>query len=139
MDSMPSLFQWLFAPPADLGPARSVLWWEFRRIPVNLLIAVYGVLALVIFYVAITTSGKLPPGDDAVEPIAIIAAPFVFNLCYTLGWLVEAPARSLYPGLSPRFGPRLLMLGLGFSLCVITVPAAFWAGYRVLLLVHLLR
>ena len=133
------MFRWLFASPAAPGPVRCVLWWEARRLPINLLIAVYGVLSLAIFFFSITTSGKLAPGDDAVEPIAIIVAPIAFNICYTLGWLVEAPARGLFPQLSPRFGPRLLMLGLGFSLCVISLPAVFWAGYRVLQIIHVLR
>jgi len=60
---------------------------------------------------AIATSGHLHPGEDAVEPIALLAAPFGINLLYTLGWLVEVPARLLRPGLSPRFGQLLLKMG----------------------------
>jgi hypothetical protein len=59
-------------------------------------------------------------------------APFGINLLYTLGWLVEAPARLLKPSLSPSFGPLLLKLGLGLGLFLITLPAAFWGGYRLL-------
>ena len=60
-----------------------------------------------------------------------IAAPFIINALYTLGWLVEVPVRIGVPNLSPRFGP-ILLVGLGFGLCLITIPAAFWLGYRVL-------
>jgi hypothetical protein len=70
-----------------------------------------------------------------VEPLALLAAPFGINVLYTIGWLVEVPARLLVPGLSSRFGPLLLKLGLGFGLFLITLPAAFWAGYRLLQLV----
>jgi hypothetical protein len=124
---------WLFLAPTDPAPAwRVVAWWEARRLPFNVIVGTYGVLCLAVFFLAITSSGHLQPGEDAVEPIALIAAPFVINLLYTLGWLVEIPARVYVPGLSPRFGPLLLKLGLGFGLFLITGPAALWAGYRLL-------
>ena len=116
---------WLFANPQD---ARSlwgvVAWWEIRRIPFNIIIGVYGAICLVIFFWAIATSGHLQPGEDAVEPLALLAAPFGINVLYTLGWLVEVPARVLRPALSPQFGPLLLKLGLGLGLSLITLPAA---------------
>ncbi|HEX4146712.1 MAG TPA: hypothetical protein VHY91_24655 [Pirellulales bacterium] len=96
------------------------------------MIGVYGILCLAIFIWAITTSGKLEPGEDAVEPIALIAAPFAVNLLYTLGWLVELPARLVVPTLTLRFGPALMKLGLGLGLFLITLPATFWLSYRVL-------
>ncbi len=124
---------WLFANPQG---ARSlwgvVAWWEMRRIPFNIIIGVYGAMCLVIFFSAITTSGHLQPGEDAVEPLALLTAPFGINVLYTLGWLVEVPARVLRPALSPQFGPLLLKLGLGLGLSLITLPAALWGGYRVL-------
>jgi hypothetical protein len=108
-----------------------VLWWELRRIPFNLLIGVYGIFCLVAAYWGIETSGELRPGEDAVEPLALLAVPFVVNACYTLGWIVE-----LLVGSSPQLGPLLLRLGLGFSLFVISAPAVFWAGIGVLQCVH---
>lgn len=127
---------WLFANPQGPGSSwKVVAWWELRRIPFNIIVGVYGTLCFVIFLWAITTSGHLQPGEDAVEPLALLAAPFGINVLYTLGWLVEVPARLLVPGLSSRFGPMLLKLGLGLGLFLITLPAAFWAGYRLLQLV----
>src|SRR5262245_8681402 len=124
---------WLFAnPTGTASPWRVVAWWEVRRIPFNIVVGSYGVLCLVVFYWAILTSGHLRPGEDAVEPIALLAAPFGINLFYTLGWLVEVPARLLRPGLSPRFGPLLLKLGLGLGLFLLTLPAVLWGGYRLL-------
>jgi hypothetical protein len=104
-----------------------VLWWEVRRVPYNLLIGVYGFVCLLIFYWGITTSGELRPGEDAVETMALLAAPFIANACYTLGWIVE----SLFAPW-PRFGRLLFPLGLGFSLFVISEPAILWAGVRLL-------
>jgi hypothetical protein len=124
---------WLFSnPKAPIFPGAVFTWWEIRRLPFNFIVGVYGILCLTVFFAAITTSGHLQPGEDAVEPVALVAAPFIINTLYTLGWIVELTARSLEPGLSPRFGPRLLKLGLGLGLFWITVPAALWSGYRLL-------
>ncbi|HZZ45073.1 MAG TPA: hypothetical protein VFE58_19205 [Tepidisphaeraceae bacterium] len=132
MMSVASAIRWLFTPPNPPGVGRSIIWWEKRRIPVNLLIFVYGTVCLVIFFAAINSSHVLQPGEDAVEPIAIIVAPIAFNICYTLGWLVEAPVRLVAPGLTPKLGPRLLLMGLIFSCCMISLPALFWGGYFIL-------
>ena len=123
-------FRWLFAPQRRPGVWQSIVWWEVRRVPVNVLIWVYGVFCLTAFFWAITSSDVLQPGEDAVEPLAIIIAPVFFNLCYTLGWLVELPARLVNPNLSPRFGPLLMRLGLGVSFFLISCSAVFWVAYR---------
>ena len=76
------------------------------------------------------TSGYLEPGEDAIEPMAVFAAAILVNILYTLGWLVEVPARIVSPGLPRWFGPLLLMSGFGLGLLLITIPAAYWLGYR---------
>jgi hypothetical protein len=130
---------WLFADSRNTdSPWRVILWWELRRIPFNIIIGIYGVLCFVIFLFSILTSGHLKPGEDAVEPMAIMAAPFGINFLYTLGWLVEVPARIFKPDLSPRFGPLLLKLGIGLGMLLITLPAACWGGYRLLQLAGVL-
>jgi len=93
---------------------------------------------LVIFFWAILTSGQLAPGEDAVEPIGLIFAPLGINVLYTLGWLVEVPARLIEPRLSPRFGPFLLMTGLALGLFLISLPAAFWGTSRILQMIRVL-
>jgi hypothetical protein len=123
----------MFSPPEEIDfPDGVIAWWEARRRPFNVIVGAYGVVCLALFCLAITLNGHLKPGDDAVEPLALIAAPFVVNLLYTFGWVVENMARSLGPELSPCFGPRLLKLGLGSGLALITLPAALQAGCLVL-------
>jgi hypothetical protein len=130
---MKRAFKWLFSGPTQPTTAwRVIFWWEARRIPFNVIVGAYGLLCLVVFFWAITTSGHLGPGEDAVEPLALLAAPFGINALYTLGWLVEVPSRFLVRNLSPRFGPVLLAFGLALGLFLITVPAGLWAVYRVL-------
>ncbi|TKB60537.1 MAG: hypothetical protein E8D49_05410 [Nitrospira sp.] len=128
---------WVFTNSQKLHSLwRVIAWWELRRIPFNVIVLAYGAIGFVIFLWAITTSGHLQPGEDVVEPLALLAAPFVVNLLYTLGWLVEAPARYLIPDLSSGFGPMLLKLGLGLGLFLISIPAVFWGGYKLLQLVE---
>jgi hypothetical protein len=134
------VYFWLFDTPKALPSWwRVIIWWEIRRIPYNLVVAVYGLLCLIIFFWAITSSGHLQPGEDAVEPMALIVAPFVVNICYTLGWLAELAARLVIPSLSTRFSPILLKIGIGFSLLVISIPAMFWLGYHLLQAIGTLR
>ena len=126
-------FRWLFTPPQEpITFFRVVGWWELRRIPYNLIIAVAGAISLTISFISIVSTGTLGPGEDAVEPIALLFAPIAINVCYTAGWLVEAPLRLLLPYLSPGTSPSLFKLGLGFSLIVVTTPAVYWGSHRLL-------
>src|SRR5712691_7515526 len=122
---------WLFSQPQrPITPSRVISWWESRRIPFNGIVGVYGLLCLMIFLWAITTSGQLEPGEDAIEPLALLVAPVGINLLYTLGWLVEVPARRVVPDLFPAFAPYLLKAGLALGIVLITLPAAYWLVYR---------
>lgn len=132
--------QWLFMAPADpVTPGRIVGWWERRRIPFNIIIGIIGFLSLLLFTTCIESAGVLQPGEDAVEPAAILVVPLAANAAYTGGWLFDAPLRLIRPQISPRFTPRLFRLGLLFSVFVVTFPALLWGGYRLLQLAHLLR
>ena len=134
-----SPIRWLFAPPASPVTALRVIgWWELRRIPYNLVVGGFGVLCLIVFFVSIEATGHLQPGEDAVEPMALCFAPFAVNFFYTAGWLLDAPLRLLRPSLTARFTPLLFALGLAFSLCIVSLPAVFWSGYRILQLLHIL-
>jgi hypothetical protein len=132
--------RWIFAaPPEPITALRVIGWWELRRIPYNIIVGGFGVICLIVFFTCIQASGTLQPGEDAEEPLALIFAPFAVNFCYTAGWLVDAPLRLLRRSLTPRFTPLLFAIGLGFSLFVVSLPAVYWAGYRVLQLLHVIR
>jgi hypothetical protein len=124
---------WLFSEPEHLASPKDVIaWWELRRLPFNFIVGTFGIVCLVVFLAAITTSGHLQPGEDAVEPLALMIAPIIVNVLYTLGWIVETTYRSIEPEASPHFGPRLFKLGLGLGLFLSAVSATFWSGYRLL-------
>ena len=127
-----------YDPPDHPVTWRGVIsWWEERRIVFNVFVAVYGLGCLAVFLWGILGSGRLRPGEDAIEPLALLGAPVAVNLCYTLGWLVEVPARLLIRALTPGFSPLLLKAGVVLSVALMSIPAVAWGGYHVLQLVGL--
>jgi hypothetical protein len=72
-------------------PYDAIVWWERRRIFFNAILLVTGLCSFGI----IEGIGALlvRPGDDVVEPLALIFGGIVFvigaNACYTLGWITE--------------------------------------------------
>lgn len=108
-----------------------IVWWEKRRIAYNLIVGVVGVVSLLVFFAAIELAGGVGPGEDAVEPLALIAAPVLLNVAYTAGWMAEVLVRLVYPGVPRRFGPVLLGMGLGVTVVVEVLPAVVWVGVAV--------
>ncbi len=130
---------WLFSVPEGSRSLGSVIvWWELRRIPYNIIVGMAGAISLALFFVLISSAQVLRPGEDAVEPIALLFAPILINIFYTGGWVSEILARFLMPNKSQRIGPILFKAGLGFSLLVVATPTLFWAGYRALQLAGVL-
>ena len=123
---MREALSWLFARPAlPRKWWQVIVWWELRRIPYNVIVGIAGVISLVLFYVFITASGGLKPGEDAVEPLALVLAPILVNVAYTAGWVFEI-ALILLDRRDVGVGPALYKLGLAFSLCAVAVPSVFW-------------
>lgn len=118
---------WFFAPPQRTWPPwRIIAWWEARRLAFNVIVGTYGGVCLLITIALIVATGHLQPGEDALEQLALVAAPVAVNMLYTLGWLVESAVRTLGFDPPPSFGPALLKLGLGLGLFLCTLPAAAW-------------
>ncbi|HJP95750.1 MAG TPA: hypothetical protein VJ843_00065 [Candidatus Saccharimonadales bacterium] len=121
---------WMFsAPEGERSTADIVLWWERRRIPYNLLVGAAGICSLLLLYFIVSKTNGLKPGEDVVEPMALLAAPVMMNLCYTGGWVAEVSLRKRWPGGGGNLGPRLLKAGFQISLAVVTIPSAYWGGY----------
>jgi hypothetical protein len=136
--------RWLFAPPSEpIAPRDAVAWWERRRLTYNLVVGAVAIVSFAIYYVSIISTGVLRPGEDVLEPVALLAMPIIgpimVNICYTAGWVVDAPLRLFLPALRPRFTSWLFALGFAFSVLLVSFPAVYWSGYRFLQLLHLLR
>jgi hypothetical protein len=115
--------RWYFERQPGGDELAILAWWEIRRIPYNLVLFAVGIPSFVLFLTFIVASGELEPGEDAVEPIALLAAPFLFNFCYTAGWVCEIGLTKV--GLRET-GPLLLRMGLALSLFLTLLPAALW-------------
>ena len=127
MTPLQKIFQWLFfVPEAEHSVIRIVTWWEKRRIPYNLIVGVTGVISLLLFFLFITKSGELKPGEDAIEPMALFMAPIFMNLGYTLGWIVEVTFRLFRRRQFRRISRELFQAGLFLSVAVVILPSAFW-------------
>jgi hypothetical protein len=124
---MRPFFKWLVTPPKNPESWFHVIgWWELRRIPYNLIVGLLGIANLFMFFLFIHLAHGLEPGEDAVEPLAIIFAPIVINILYTAGWMAELILRIIWREKSPDIGPILFKLGISFSLFAIFFPSTFW-------------
>jgi hypothetical protein len=130
---MSRAWRWFLGSTGEpLTPWRTILWWEARRVPYNAFLFLLGCIAVPIFFVAIMHSGKLKPGEDAVEPLTLLVVPVLANVAYTLGWLTEIVVILFHPPDARRVGPSLLRAGLGVSAVVVLAPAVVWATRLVL-------
>ena|SRR5215216_2607363 len=134
------LKEWMFSAPEGSRSATDIiLWWELRRIPYNFIVGVSGLVSLLLFYFFISRTNALKPGEDAVEPAALLVAPVVMNLCYTAGWVVEACLYKAHSKNEEVLGPKLLRSGLNLSVLVVTIPAAYWGGYWLLQALEIMK
>ena len=132
--------EWMFSVrEEERSTTDIILWWELRRIPYNLIVGITGLVSLPLFYFFISRSNALKPGEDAVEPIALLAAPVLMNICYTAGWVVEGFLDKAHSDEEEVLGPKLLSAGLKLSLFVVALPSVFWGGYWLLRVVGLIK
>jgi len=132
--------EWMFSVrEGERSTTDMILWWELRRIPYNLIVGITGLVSLPLFYFFISRSNALKPGEDAVEPIALLAAPVLMNICYTAGWVVEGFLDKTHSDEEGVLGPKLLSAGLKLSLFVVALPSVFWGGYWLLRVVGLIK
>ena len=118
---------WFFAVPTGKRTLWTIIaWWELRRIAYNLIVGSVGVCSLLLFFFFITHSGALGPGEDAEEPMGIIAAPFLMNICYSSGVFLEILLFWRNREQSREVGPKLLRIGFYFSLVVVLIPSVLW-------------
>jgi hypothetical protein len=133
---MRRLWKWfLYRLDEELTVWGVICWWEKRRIAYNVLVGAVGIASYVLFLVFITRSHTLEPGEDAVEPLALIAAPVLVNICYSGGAAAELFLR-LASRRKIKAGPVLLKVGTVFSLAVVLLPSACWGGYLLWHTVH---
>lgn len=120
---------WLFQPLCgEITNKQIWLWWEKRRLFYNGMVIVIALVSFTAYAYFLVYSGHLRPGEDLIEPIAILAgvtvAPVVWNLAYFLGPIADIFIHSVS---GKTRGPVLLGLGLLFSVGLVSFPALYWA------------
>ncbi len=107
------------------GSREAIIWWEKRRPLFNLVLLVVGVATIII--IELVGSWVLPPGEDAMEPIAlvigIVGYGIAANACYTLGWITEIQWNGGDSSQTRALRPKVFRLGLIFSLILTLSPA----------------
>lgn len=106
-------------------PWDAIVWWEFRRIPFNLVLLVAGITVIII--VGSIGSQLVRPGEDVEEPLGLILGGIVYgltaNVFYTLGWITELLWSGGDTGRTEAMRPKLFRLGLIFSAFITFLPA----------------
>jgi len=116
-------------------PWSAIVWWELRRIPFNLSLAIAGFATIAVVH----TIGRrfAPPGGDVIEPTLLLVMVGGYaaaaNIAYTLGWISEWLWSAGKVEITAPMRPLAFNLGLAFSVLVTLAPAAMvaliWALY----------
>lgn len=142
MNVVRKVIEWyFFAPNEPRGFMEIVGWWELRRIVYNFVIGSVGLVSLILFFIFAEASHKIPPGDDLVEPVALLFAPIFINVCYTAGEILELIFGRIWEyneGDGP-WATTLLKLGTGTSLVLVLFPSVYWGIYLILLRLNLAK
>ena len=124
---MKRIFLWFFSTNEEPQTfIKTIIWWEKRRIPYNIIIGIIGAISLILFFVFIESANELKSGEDAIEPIALLIAPIAINICYTSGWIVETIINSIRRKKDKPIGPKLMKIGMVFSIVVLLIPSTTW-------------
>ncbi len=99
----------------DRNVFQIIFWWELRRILFNLIALTGGIISLSLMSAIV----NVPPGEDLVEPFAIIGFGILCNLAYSLGWLTE-----LFIKRNNNYAPKMFKIGMLLTLFFIFLPLA---------------
>lgn len=98
-----------------------IAWWEIRRILFNIILITAMTLSMSILFQFV----NLGPSEDLIEPFAMIGYVFLWNLIYTVGWLLEISMPK-----SKIFGPKtfkiFLLLSAGLAFIPTVLNIVFW-------------
>jgi hypothetical protein len=96
-----------------------ITWWESRRPTYNLIVGSAGLLTLG----AVKLISWLPPHTPMPigwQPVIVFGA--LANVCYSLGWVLEASAQRVWGDRVRPLGPPLFRQGVAFSVGLTFLP-----------------
>jgi hypothetical protein len=137
-NAMAALAQLLFpVPDVRRSPTTLLMWWERRRPTYNLIVGITGLITLSV----LTVLSWLPPHTSFHPPlIAVILYGICANVCYSLGFCIEALLQRLWGEEVAPVGPTLFRHGLVFSIGLTLLPIAIgWIGWLASVLQYFFR
>jgi hypothetical protein len=106
-------------------PWDAIVWWELRRIPYNVALAVLGSITVVV--VLWIGSHLTTPGEDIMEPpglfVGVILYGIAANIFYTLGWISELLWGGGDTSRTEPFRRRVFIIGLVASSVITLFPS----------------
>jgi hypothetical protein len=133
---MPALAHLLFpVPDVRRSPATLLAWWERRRPTYNLIVGGSGLITLL----ALHTLSVLPPHVRFGVPWPVIILYGVCaNICYSMGFAIEALLERLWGQDVAPVGPTLFRHGLVFSVGLTLFPIGIaWLSWLAVAARHL--
>jgi hypothetical protein len=124
----------LFPAPAEVRDTATIFrWWESRRLTYNIAVGGAGLITIA----AMKFIAMLPPLSAHIPVFwpGVLAYGVFANLCYSLGFMVEAAMQRAWHDETPRVGPALFRQGLVFSVGLTLFPIALMTigwGFQVL-------
>jgi hypothetical protein len=114
-------------PDVRRTPLSLLRWWESRRLFYNKVVGATGLATLAgVSIVSALPPHPVPFGDPFGDPLLMVVGAVVYgvlaNGCYSMGWLLELAARSLWGRRAPDVGPLLFRQGLIFSVGLTLFP-----------------
>jgi hypothetical protein len=122
----------LFQRPEHLKTtSQIILWWEFRRVPFNLIVGATGILTCALLLGEETLAEKkfgnvIEAGSPIFAVLGIFAYGIMANICYTGGWISELVAKYLWKEQAQNLGKITFALGIIFSVLLTLSPVVFY-------------
>jgi hypothetical protein len=120
---------WLFRRPDRFGSARdTILWWEIRRIPYNIIVGIVGMITcgtlvgIALYRNSTPVTKDADLGNPFFGVIMIILYGIMANVCYSAGWITELIVEKMWGDRRGRYGEIVFVLGLCFSICLTFLP-----------------
>jgi hypothetical protein len=128
-----------------LSSAETILWWESRRIPYNLIVGTAGictcvaVVALALIAQEFFNSDFGLPDPPGLGVILVILYGIMANVCFTLGWVTELLLRRMSMREANAFAENTFFCGLLFSVVLTLSPAVLIGFVGFLKFIHHLK
>jgi hypothetical protein len=126
----------------SLSSAETILWWESRRIPYNLIVGTTGICTCIAVLILAFIAKEYFHSDFGMpDPplfglLLIVLYGIMANVCFTAGWIVELLLRSVAPSEATVFAENTFFCGLVFSVVLTLSPAVLIGLVGFLKFVH---